>query len=589
MKNLITVDETKCVGCNACVRTCPAPEANITKMLENGRFVTTVNGDKCIACGECVRNCTHGARNYVDDTEEAMDILQQERMIIIAAPAIKSVFPDKWKSILNWFKSKGCLVYDVSFGADICTWAHLRLIQYDRVGNIVTQPCAAIVKYAETYQPGLLRNLSKVHSPMLCGVTYIRNVLGRTEKIAALSPCIAKKNEFEETGLVNYNITFKKMMEYFDKHGVKLPAHSAEDMNYEFDGGQGQVGGIYPRPGGLRDNLWLHDPELNITTSEGVHKVYPELDMYAALAETKKPRIFDVLSCEYGCNVGAGTGTTKTIYDIMESMREVEKNAKGKRKTGWLRGSEDKLFKKFDDILRLEDYLREYKENKPSKPPTAEELDAVFESMGKHTMEERNYNCHACGYRSCRDMATAIHRGLNVPDNCIVHAKAAIMEVHKELEESHKTLEAQNEALTQRHEQISEATMDCKKLTEQLSNELSVITGDAANIDKMSEQTGALSNTVKKFIDKLIFICGKKDSMNKEELEGLAKLLEQTNVAFTSLNSSIKQTESSAASVKERTDEITELVGAINETLEGCVEEMENSAIPDIGQSAYLL
>ena len=132
---IITVDETKCVGCNACVRNCPAPEANITKVKEDGSFVTFVNVDKCTACGECIRTCTHGARDYQDDTEEALEMIRKEKMIVIAAPAIKAVFPDKWKSILDWFRSKGCLIFDVSFGADICTWAHLRMVQYDRVGN----------------------------------------------------------------------------------------------------------------------------------------------------------------------------------------------------------------------------------------------------------------------------------------------------------------------------------------------------------------------------------------------------------------------------------------------------------------------
>ena len=43
MNEVIIVKPEKCVGCNACVRNCPAPEANITKMLEDGRFITTVD------------------------------------------------------------------------------------------------------------------------------------------------------------------------------------------------------------------------------------------------------------------------------------------------------------------------------------------------------------------------------------------------------------------------------------------------------------------------------------------------------------------------------------------------------------------
>ena len=70
MSELIIVKPEKCVGCNACVRECPAPEANMTKQLEDGRFITMVNPDKCIGCGECVKKCNHGARDYIDDTDE---------------------------------------------------------------------------------------------------------------------------------------------------------------------------------------------------------------------------------------------------------------------------------------------------------------------------------------------------------------------------------------------------------------------------------------------------------------------------------------------------------------------------------------
>ena len=144
MEHLIITKPEKCVGCNACVRACPAAEANITKMYEDGRFVTSIDPDKCVACGACITACTHGARDYIDDTEEAMAALAHDKLIIMVAPSIKTVYPTKWKGILDWFRSKGCIIYDVSFGADICTWAHLRAL--DRTTDapglppLITQP-----------------------------------------------------------------------------------------------------------------------------------------------------------------------------------------------------------------------------------------------------------------------------------------------------------------------------------------------------------------------------------------------------------------------------------------------------------------
>ncbi len=553
MNEIIIVKPEKCVGCNACVRNCPAPEANITKMVDEGRFVTTVDPDRCITCGECVRTCNHGARDYIDDTEACMQRMSRDKLIILATPAIKTVFPTQWKGILDWFRSKGCLIYDVSLGADICTWAHLRSIENKKVGNVITQPCAAIVKYIEIYQPKLLQNLSPIHSPISCAVTYIKRYLKRPNPIAVLTPCIAKKTEFSETGLVDYNVTFQKLAEYFDKNDIKIAANPANDFEYRFEEAQGQVGAVYPRPGGLRDNLWLHDPDINITTSEGVHKVYPELDMYANMPEFKHPEVFDVLSCEFGCNIGPASGTSQTVFDVMATMREVEKEAKKRRKTGLFQRGEDKLFKKFDEELRISDFMRNYKPAKPTPIPTEKQLDTVYEAMGKHTEADRNFNCHACGYRSCREMAIAICRGLNTPDNCIVHAKTVLLARHSEL--------------ATQHERLAEITNECLALSDKLKNDVKSIMNNMNTIGESTAQTGEKAGIVNSLLQSVIGFCSSHDSLNSDDLSKMVSILEQTSSAFAALDNNVNVTNDSSNLINQSIGEITHLVDEINAAL----------------------
>lgn len=558
MNEIIIVKPEKCVGCNACVRNCPAPEANITKMLENGRFVTTVNPEKCITCGECVRTCNHGARDYIDDTNECMQRLAKERLIVLATPAIKSVFPTKWMGILDWFRSKGCIIYDVSLGADICTWAHLKAISNRQVGNIITQPCAAIVKYIEIYQPKLLNNLAPIHSPIACAVTYIKKYLKRTNPIAVLSPCIAKKTEFKETGLVDFNVTFNKLQEYFDANGIKVHTNDEHEYEYNFDEQQGQVGAVYPRPGGLRDNLWLHNPNINITNSEGVHKVYPELDMYAEMPEFKHPEVFDVLSCEFGCNVGPASGTNQTVFDVMATMREVEKEAKKRRKTGIFGKGEDKLFKKFDEELNVSDFMRQYKRLTPSPIPSEKQLDAVFELMGKHTEADRHFDCHACGYKSCRDMATAICRGLNTPDNCIVHAKSVLTARHSEL--------------TSQHERLTEITAKCLELSEELKRNVHDIKKNIDTIGESTNKTSDRAHVVNDLLRNIVAFCEGNDVMDADSVKQMIVILETTLKAFTALDENVNTTNESSGLIIQSIIEIRNLVDKINATLNETVD-----------------
>lgn len=554
MNEILIVKPEKCVGCNACVRSCPAPEANTTRQLDDGRFITSINNDKCIACGECVKVCNHGARDFIDDTEECMARVIREKIVILASPAIKTILPTKWKGVLDWFRKQGCTIYDVSLGADICTWAHIRTIEQGKLGNIISQPCPAVVNYIEIYQPKLLKNLSPIQSPVSCLATYVKKYLRRTNPIAVISPCIAGKSEYNETGLIEYNVTIKKLMEYFDRNGINIPTDSGDDFEYKFDEQQGQLGSVYSRPGGLRDNLWLHNPELNITNSEGVHKVYPEIDMYGKMPESKHPQVFDVLSCEFGCNVGPASGTRQTVFDVMATMRSIEMEAKSRRKsTGIMGRGEDRLFKKFDDELRVSDFLRSYKPSMPTPMPSIAQLEPVFEKMGKHTEEEKNYNCHACGYNSCRDMAVAIYRGLNTPENCIVHAKSVLIARHSEL--------------ARQHEHLAEITAECLELSGKLKSDVSKIHENMSNIGESTDATSERAAVVKDLLQNVVAFCNENPTMDADTVSQLVSILEMTISAFSALDDNVSSTHESSGLINKSIEDIIALVEKLNKAL----------------------
>ena len=178
--SIINVDEQKCVGCNACVRACPAGEANVARMDANGQLRILINDDKCIKCGACIKACSHGARTFQDDTETFLEDLKAGReLAVIVAPSIKISFDGQWRHVLYWIRAQGkAKIYDVGYGADICTWAHLRYLQEHPNKKIISQPCAAVVNYVVHHKPELIPHLSPIQSPMSCIAIYIRKVLG---------------------------------------------------------------------------------------------------------------------------------------------------------------------------------------------------------------------------------------------------------------------------------------------------------------------------------------------------------------------------------------------------------------------------
>ena len=568
-KDVIIVEPDKCVGCAACIRECPAPEANKTIVLDNGQSITTVDPNKCIACGKCVKACAHGARNYVDGTEEAMKLITRERVNVIVAPSIRSIYPTKWKSMLKFFKDNGCRVYDGSFGADICTWAHLRAIQAGDVGKIITQPCPAVVRYIEIYQPQLLQNLSIIHSPLCCEAIYIKKYLRQDNKIIAMTPCVAKTYEFAETELIDYNVTFKKLWEYFEKQGINISTDTSGDFNFPFDDQEGFLGGIYPRPGGLRDCLWINDPEINITNSEGAPKVYNDIDAYAVLNDSMKPDVFDVLSCEFGCNVGPGSGVNKAAFEAAYTIRQYEIAAKKRRKTtGPFSRGEDKIFKEFDGFLTLKHFRRSYKAQLRSPDPTDAQLEPIFEKMGKHTQADKNYNCHACGYKSCREMATAILRGLNSPNNCLVHAKSVLI--------------ARHSSLAKQHEALSLITSTCLDQSKELKENIESIKTKVGNIVTTAEATGNRADVVKDLLGNVITFCEQNPSMDSETVSQLIEIIKVTSESFDQLNENVTTTKDDSAKIEDAINILESAVEVINTTL--LESEIESKKFEDLNK-----
>ncbi len=553
MNDVIVVKPEKCVGCNACIRSCPAPEANINKMLENGKIITTVNSDKCIACGQCIKACSHGARDYIDDTRICMQRLQKDKTIILVSPTIKTAFPNHWIGILDWFKTKGCMIYDLSFGADICTWAQLRSLEGQKIGKIITQQCPAVVKYIETYQPSILKNLSPVQSPAGCLVTYIKKYLRRTNPIAVLTSCIAQKNEFTETGLVEYNVTFSKLKEYLDSNGIIIRTNSENETDYKFEDIQGQLGSIYSRPAGIKDNLLLHDPDLNIYNSEGVNRIYADLNTYAEISDIKRPDVFDVLSCQYGCNLGPGADANGSSFDVMDSMRQMEKEAKNRRKTSVFRPGEDRLFKRFDDEFVVEDFMRTYNSSNPSPVPSEQQLEVIYKMLGKTTDSDKHYDCGACGYKTCRDMATAICRGLNITDSCVVNSKRQFNQ-SKQIFDEAQAKSCENKDF-------------CLSLSKELQSKMENIKSNLATISDTNNKTSERSKVVNDLLTNIITFCKNNDSLDADCIRQMVVILETTLKAFKVLDDNVNTTNKSSGMITQSISEVKELIDSLNKTI----------------------
>jgi len=436
MAEIIKSRNDLCTGCNRCVRECPMETTNITYQDEDGNIKVKIDYNKCIACGRCVWACKHNARYFTDDTEIFFkDLSKGIPISIIAAPSIRTNIPE-YKKLFSYFKKLGVnKIYDVALGADICVWAHIKYMEKSSGGTgiippIITQPCPAIVSYCEMYRHDLIKRLSPIHSPMACTSIYMKEHQGIDGRIAALSPCLAKKNEFESTNLADYSITFENLNKYILNNNITLP-----DEEVQFDHDESGLGSLFPMPGGLKENIeYFTGKKLHIAKAEG-NKIYEKLDIYSRTPEEFLPDIYDVLNCPEGCNIGSAYSHNRSVFEIDKAMNNKRKRVTETQKSGY----NQSIFDLYTKTLDFSSYLRTYKAVKTDNIQiNDDDIDYAFKLLGKNIYEKQNIDCGACGSETCLSMARKIALNVNIPVNCIVKLMEDARKEHDENKLTHE-------------------------------------------------------------------------------------------------------------------------------------------------------
>ncbi|SIQ12397.1 Putative Fe-S cluster [Alkalispirochaeta americana] len=448
---VIATDDTRCVNCHRCISVCP-----VKYCINGSADAVAVNHEACIGCGSCIAVCRHGARTPLDQAGAFFaDLRARIPLVVLVAPSVASVFPGNYLRLNGFLRSLGAAaVFDVSFGAELTARSYVDYLEREQPKTLLAQPCPAIVSYIELLRPELLPYLAPLESPMGHTARMIRRFYPdyADHRIAALSPCLAKKREFEETGLIDYNVTFASLATYLENTGISLADYNREP----YTSPPAERGVLFSSPGGLLRTVAREKPGVaeGVRKIEGPDQVYPYLNqLEEVLAAGDNPLLVDCLNCSLGCNGGPGTTSGNRSIDLLEAPLE----ARLREHTGGTPADPAAIRQLVDQYWEPGLYHRTYQDRSEYallSEPSPEEMEEILREMHKYGPEDI-YHCSSCGYNDCYAMAKAIFNGINRPQNCHFFQKKEINRLHDDQKRTmEEMIEQQKEYVRQRTRSI---------------------------------------------------------------------------------------------------------------------------------------
>ena len=402
-----------------------------------------------MACGRCLKACSRGARRVVDGLPRVRAILDAGDSVAMLAPSFPAGYP-QWKpgQVIAALRRAGfSAVTEVAFGADLVTREYARGFAADPDRLVITSACPASVAYIRKYAVNVVPYVAKILSPMAAMGKALKLRLRPGCRPVFIGPCTAKLEEIldpEVAPWVDGAITFQDMNALFSSCHID-PGTLPEEG---FDGPPSNSGGAYPIPLGLVHAAGIpsdpiEDRVHSILTVESYIDIVHDLDrrIVEGRMEQLGARFFDVLYCR-GCIAGPLLDSTESFLRRKERITAFYRA----HNTPENRARAEVALNELSDL----DVSRSFTADPQVTPmPTEEEIRQILARTGKLRPEDE-LNCRTCGYRSCRDKATAVFQGLAEEDMCLPY-------LIERLEGMVLKVNQSSQQLTQAHDQLLRA------------------------------------------------------------------------------------------------------------------------------------
>ncbi len=388
---IIQFKQANCKNCYKCIRSCPVKA--IAFQNEQAKIIE----EDCMLCGNCLKVCPQNAKTVKSDIDIVKEFIRKkEKVYVSLAPSFISAFEcNDAKTIFAALRKLGfTYIEETAIGASAVSKEYEKLMEEKQMSNIITTACPSIVFLIEKYYPELLDQLAPVVSPMIAHAKILRENYGQRIKVVFIGPCLSKKdecNDMQNTKMVDAVLTFEDLTDWLRSEGIMINDEFNEDIKTLND----MMARIYPVPGGILKTIRnKYKKYYRCIGIDGVDRCMTILD---SMKNGEVQNYFiEMNSCQGGCVGGPCMTDIKGGY-LKARDRLLEYVRTDYKSDGLLTNMETKidLNKKF--INRSRTY----------RIPSEAVIQGILNSTGKFT-KDKELNCAACGYQSCREKAIAV-------------------------------------------------------------------------------------------------------------------------------------------------------------------------------------
>lgn len=396
MLKYLEFKEAKCKNCYKCLKNCPVKaikiEDNQAKVIE----------DRCILCGKCTLICPQNAKKVHSELDNVKELLKNNKVIASIAPSFISNFNISDFETMNVALKEAGFAFaeETARGAKIVTQKYEELLKTKKFKNFITSCCPAVNSLISIYYPDALKYLAPVDSPIIAHAKLLKKE-NPDCKIVFIGPCIAKKRECRESGIIDAVLTFEELLKLFEEKNIEFREESEESK------ASWNRARFYPISRGVIKSFDKLNSNYEFIAIDGVANCIETLEKINELDHV----FLELNACEHACVNGP--------CSLNKSDSSIIANSKVRN---YVR-SNIKVSKDAKDVDKGIDVSYEHRERPMNViEPTEEQIKEVLAKTGKYTKDDE-LNCGACGYSSCREKAWAVINGYADVEMCLPYMR----------------------------------------------------------------------------------------------------------------------------------------------------------------------